>query len=84
MKEGRSVAQIDAEVELKRTTADRLIAYRSRSGAGGLRALAARCRGIHAETLHRMCMRERFPIRMWRAVSAALDEIEKEDNGDEN
>lgn len=50
---------IDAEVELKRTTADRLIAYRSRSGAGGLRALAARCRGIHAETLHRMCMRER-------------------------
>ena len=52
---------IDAEVELKRTTADRLIAYRSRSGAGGLRALAARCRGIHAETLHRMCMRERFP-----------------------
>ena len=70
---------IDAEVELKRTTADRLIAYRSQSGAGGLRALAARCRVIHAETLHRMCMRERFPIRMWRAVSAALDEIEKEE-----
>ena len=40
---------IDAEVELKRTTADRLIAYRSRSGAGGLRALAARCRGVHAD-----------------------------------
>ena len=75
---------IDTEVELKRTTADRLIAYRSRSGAGGLRALAARCRGIHAEPLHRMCMRERFPIRMWRAVSAALDEIEKEGNEYEN
>lgn len=84
MKEGRSVAQIDAEVELKRTTADRLIAYRSRSGAGGLRALAARCRVSAWMPLHRMCMRERFPIRMWRAVSAALDEIDKEGNEYEN
>lgn len=61
----------------KRETADRLVAYRSKWGPGCMGRLAALCGGdVNADKLTRMCDRERFPIEMWRQVSAALDQLE--------
>ena len=61
----------------KRDTADRLVAYRSKWGAGCMGRLAALCGGdVNADKLTRMCDRERFPIETWRQVAAALDKLE--------
>lgn len=68
--------------EFKRATLARLEAYRGR-GAGlvSFTPLAERCapvdgKPVTPEMLGRMLNRERFPVAVWRSVSAALDKID--------
>lgn len=68
--------------QLKRGTLERLTAYRQKNGLNSLAPLAAACgkvdeKVISAELLARMLNRERFPVAIWRKVSAALDEMER-------
>lgn len=68
--------------QLKRDTLERLTAFRQKDGLSGLAPLAAACgkvdgEAISAELLARMLNRERFPVAIWREVSAALDKMER-------
>lgn len=68
--------------QLKRDTPERLTAYRQKDGLNSLTPLAAACgkvdgKVISAELLARMLNRERFPVAIWREVSAALDKMER-------
>lgn len=67
--------------EFKRATLARLEEYRRAGGLSSFTPLAVRCRDVDGkpitpELLGRMLSRERFPIGIWRSVSAALDDIE--------
>ena len=67
---------------LERDTLERLTAYRQKNGLNSLTPLAAACgkvdgKVISAELLARMLNRERFPVAIWREVSAALDKMER-------
>lgn len=68
--------------EFKRRTLARLEAYRGTSGLTGFTPLAELCdevdgKAVTPEMLRRMLDCERFPVAVWRAVAAALDEIDK-------
>lgn len=68
--------------QLKRDTLERLTAYRQRGGLNSLAPLAAACgkvdeKVVSADLLARMLNRERFPVAIWREVSAALDKMER-------
>lgn len=68
--------------QLKRDTLERLTAFRQKDGLSSLAPLAAACgkvdgKAISAELLARMLNRERFPVAIWREVSAALDKMER-------
>lgn len=68
--------------ELKRATLARLAAYRRSAGLVSFTPLAEVCddvdgKPITPELLGRMLNHERFPVAVWRAVSAGLDKIEK-------
>lgn len=76
--------------EFKRATLTRLEMYRGR-GAGlvSFTPLAERCapvdgKPVTPEMLGRMLNRERFPVAVWRAVSAALDKMDKKDGVTKN
>lgn len=76
--------------ELKRATLARLEAYRGR-GAGlvSFTPLAELCgevggKPITPEMLGRMLNHERFPVAVWRAVSAGLDKMDKKIGGVKN
>lgn len=82
--EGASAAGSPASeaAQLKRDTLERLTAYRKKDGLNSLAPLAAACgkvdgKVISAELLARMLNRERFPVAIWREVSAALDKMER-------
>lgn len=71
-----------AAAQLKRDTLERLTAYRQMDGLNSLTPLAAACgkvdgKAVSAELLARMLNRERFPVAIWREVSAALDKMER-------
>lgn len=73
--------------QLKRDTLERLTAYRQKNGLNSLAPLAAACgkveeKVISAELLARMLNRERFPVAIWREVSAALDKMERQKGAD--
>lgn len=73
--------------QLKRDTLERLTAYRQKDGLNSLAPLAAACgkvdgKVISAELLARMLNRERFPVAIWREVSAALDRMERKKGAD--
>lgn len=73
--------------QLKRDTLERLTAYRQKDGLNSLTPLAAACgkvdgKVISAELLARMLNRERFPVAIWREVSAALDKMERKKGAD--
>ncbi len=73
--------------QLKRDTLERLTAYRQKDGLNSLAPLAAACgkvdgKAISAELLARMLNRERFPVAIWREVSAALDRMERKKGAD--
>lgn len=73
--------------QLKRDTLERLTAYRQKDGLNSLAPLAAACgkvdgKAISAELLARMLNRERFPVAIWREVSAALDKMERNKGAD--
>ena len=73
--------------QLKRDTLERLTAYRQKDGLSSLAPLAAACgkvggKVISAELLARMLNRERFPVAIWREVSAALDKMERKKGAD--
>ena len=73
--------------QLKRDTLERLTAYRQKDGLDSLTPLAAACgkvdgKVISAELLARMLNRERFPVAIWRAVSAGLDKMERKKGAD--
>lgn len=73
--------------QMKRDTLERLTAYRQRGGLNSLAPLAAACckvdeKVISAELLARMLNRERFPVAIWREVSAALDKVERKKGAD--
>lgn len=68
--------------EFKRATLARLEDYRRAGGPSGFTPLAAQCKPVDGkpitpELLRRMLNRERFPVAIWREVSAALDDMEK-------
>lgn len=73
--------------QLKRNTLERLTAYRQKDGLSSLAPLAAACgkvdgKVISAELLAQMLNRERFPVAIWREVSAALDKMERKKGAD--
>jgi hypothetical protein len=79
---------VSEAAQLKRDTLERLTSYRQKNGLNGLAPLAAACgkvdeKVISAELLARMLDRERFPVAIWREVSAALDKMEREKGADE-
>mgnify|MGYP000289306297 FL=1 len=87
--EGASAAGSPASeaAQLKRDTLERLTAFRQKDGLSSLAPLAAACgkvdgKAISAEILARMLNRERFPVAIWREVSAALDKMERKKGAD--
>lgn len=73
--------------EFKRATLERLAAYRGKGGLISLAPLAALCgeadgKRISSEMLARMLNREKMSINVWRAVSAALDKMERKKGAD--
>lgn len=75
--------------ELKRATLARLTAYRRSDGLVSFTPLAELCgemdgKPITPELLGRMLNHERFPVAVWRAVSAGLDKMDKKDGGTKN
>lgn len=78
---------VSEAAQLKRDTLERLTAYRQKDGLDSLTPLAAACgkvdgKVISAELLARMLNRERFPVAIWREVSAALDKMERKKGAD--
>lgn len=72
--------------ELKRATLARLTAYRRSAGLVSFTPLAELCdevdgKSITPELLGRMLNHERFPVAVWRAVSAGLDKVDKQNGG---
>lgn len=87
--EGASAAGSPASeaAQLKRDTLERLTAYRQKNGLNSLAPLAAACgkvdgKVISTELLTRMLNRERFPVAIWREVTAALDKMERKKGAD--
>lgn len=77
-----SASPASEAAQLKRDTLVRLTAYRQKDGLNSLTPLAAACgkvdgKAVSAELLARMLNRERFPVAIWREVSAALDKMER-------
>lgn len=75
--------------EFKRQTLARLEVYRRTDGLTSFTPLAELCdevdgKAVTPEMLGRMLGRERFPVTVWRAVSAALDKMDKKDGGAKN
>ena len=65
------------------------MAYRRSDGLVSFTPLAELCgevdgKPITPELLGRMLNHERFPVAVWRAVSAALDKMDKKDGGTKN
>lgn len=78
---------VSEAAQLRRDTLERLTAYRQKDGLNSLAPLAAACgkvdeKVISAELLARMLNRERFPVAIWREVSAALDKTERKKGAD--
>lgn len=82
-----SASPASEAAQLKRDTLEHLTTYRQKGGLNSLALLAAACgkvdgKVISAELLARMLNRERFPVAIWREVSAALDKMERKKGAD--